>query len=170
MNTAPDQDITTSIRNMHQVAPYPVELATLVRELRFRRHLGWDAWLDDDCQRDKPGRHTGESRGLTLVIQRCDPDTYNHDKIIAVSHYFAVPPSTFNRQSWMWWLFKRLGSVDQHERMEDFVLERAGEDGETITERPLAPCHGPGWDPYLITIERTETDRRTRFTGDLSPE
>lgn len=160
---------------MHQVAPYPEILARLVGRLRYRRHLGWEVWLEDDLQRDKPGRHLGESRGMTLVVQRCGPDTYRPGMIIAVNHYFAVPPATYNEQSWMWWLFERLGNVDLHERMEDFALaaeHSIAPDGsaDEELERPYAPCHGPGWDPYLITVERTELDRRTTFRGELSPE
>jgi hypothetical protein len=175
MTTATD---TVAPLLMHQVAPYPHVLAELVRRLRYRQHMGWEVRLEDDLQRDKPGRHTGESRGMTLVITRCGPDTYHPDRIIAVNHYFAVPPATYNRQSWMWWLFERLGSVDTHERMEDFAIAVPSEPvsadeqehgADDHIERPYAPCHGPGWDPYLITVERTETDRRTSFRGELNP-
>lgn len=156
---------------MSQVAPWPDELARLVGALRFRVHLGWKVWLEDDLQRDKPGRHSGESRGLTLIIQRYGPDSYHPGRSLAVSHYFAVPPATYNRASWMRWLFDRLGDVDAHERMEDFAFE-----DEVIAPatgrpyRPFAPNHGPGWDPYLVTTERTELDRRTAYTGDVNPE
>jgi hypothetical protein len=155
---------------MQQTAPYPAELAAVVTTLRYRQHLGWRVWLEDDLQRDKPGRHSGESRGLTLIVQRRGPNTYDPDEPMVVNHYFAVPAATYNRQSWMRWLFDRLGDVDTHERMEDFAFEdgspAAGRDGLT---RPLAPCHGPGWDPYLITVERTEVDRRMSFRGELNP-
>jgi hypothetical protein len=164
-------------RVMRQVAPYPDILADLVKHLRYRRHMGWEINLFDDLQRDKPGRHTGESRGMTLVVTRCGPDTHHPDRIIAVNHYFEVPAATYNRQSWMWWLFERLGSVDRHERMEDFALLDTEKEaacptppgGEEPLVRPYVPCHGPGWDPYLITVERTETDRRTSFRGEISP-
>jgi hypothetical protein len=36
-----------------------------------------------------------------------------------------------------------------------------------VLERPYAPLHGPGWSPYLVTVERTEQDRRTSFRGVL---
>lgn len=166
-------------KTMTQTAPYPQELAGLVGRLRYRQDRGWQVWLDDNLQRDKPGRHTGESRGLTLVVQRCGPDTYHPDKIIAVNHYFPVPAATYNRESWTRWLFDRLGDVDTHERMEDFALWPAHEDGRPYAEtppggadpvltRPYAPNHGPGWDPYLITVVATEADRRTSFRGELS--
>jgi hypothetical protein len=156
----------TPPETMRQVAPYPQILASLVKQLRYRKHLGWQVWLEDDLQRDKPGRHTGESRGLTLVIQRCGPDTYHPDRILAVNHYFAVPPATYNRQSWMRWLFDRLGDVDTHERAEDFVLNDSTDKGH----RPFAPNHGPGSDPYRVVEYATDLDRRTKFDGTVSPE
>ena len=111
----------TDDRQMSQTAPYPDVLASLVQRLRYREHLGWKVWLEDDLQRDKPGRHTGESRGMTLVVQRCGPDSYHPENKIAVNHYFPVPPATYNEASWQRWLFDRLGDVDTHERMEDFA-------------------------------------------------
>lgn len=139
---------------MHQTAPYPGELDALIEELDYRSDRGWRIWLTDK-ERD-PG-----SSGLTLVVQRCGPDTYDSANIIAVSHYFPVPPATYNRRSWQRWLFNRLGDVDTHERAEDFVI--AG-------HRPYAPLHGPGNDPYLITELATDEERRTSSWGDLNPE
>jgi hypothetical protein len=160
---------------MQQVAPYPDELAKLVACLRYREHMNWRVWLEDDCQRDKPGRHAGESRGLTLIVQRCGPNTYDPGEPMAVNHYFAVPAATYNRASWMRWLFDRLGDVDTHERMEDFAfgdeaVARAGEADRDGLYRPYKPNHGPGWDPYLLTVLGTDTDRRTSFRGELNPE
>jgi hypothetical protein len=144
---------------MRQVAPYPAALAALVRDLRYREQQGWRVWLDNDCQRDKPGRHAGESRGMTLIVQRCGPDSYHPDQVIAVSHFFPVPAATYDERSWRRWLFDRLGDVDTHERMEDFVISG---------ERPYAPSHGPGNDPYLVRELSTREDRRTSFRGDLN--
>jgi hypothetical protein len=146
--------------SMHQVAPYPQVLAGLVADLAYRRNLGWDVRLEDDLQRDKPGRHSGEARGMTLVVTRCGPDTYNPDTTIAVNHYFPVPAATYNRQSWQRWLFDRLGDVDTHERCEDFAV--AG-------HRPYAPNHSPGWDPYLVTELSSAADRETDFRGVRHP-
>ena len=157
---------------MRQVAPYPDELADLVSKLRYRRDRGWQARLEDDLQRDKPGRHSGEARGLTLIVTRCGPNSYAPHEEMRVNHYFAVPAATYNRESWTRWLFDRLGDVDTHERMEDFALlvkphDMSDPDKPQQLERPYAPCHGPGWDPYLITVERTGLDRRTSFRGEV---
>jgi hypothetical protein len=141
---------------MSQVAPYPDVLADLVRQLSYREHLGWKVWLEDNLQRDKPGRHSGESRGLTLVVQRCGPDTYHPDQVIRVNHYFPVPPATFTQQSWTRWLFDQLGKVDDHERMEDFVISGS---------RPYAPVHKPGHDPYIVHELSTWADTDTDFRG-----
>jgi hypothetical protein len=141
---------------MSQVAPYPEILASLVARLSYRRHLGWDVWLEDDCQRDKPGRHSGESRGLTLIVQRHGPDTYHPERQITVNHYFPVPPATFGEDSWTRWLFDTLGKVDDHERMEDFVI--AG-------HRPFAPVHKPGSDPYIVHQVASREDVDTDFRG-----
>lgn len=153
---------------MQQTAPYPDALASLVNRLRYREHLGWKVWLDDDCQRDKPGRHIGESRGMTLVVGRRGPDAYHHDRVIGVNHYFPVPAATYNLASWQRWLFDRLGDVDTHERMEDFAI--CDSPGSEHAVRPFAPQHGPGHDPYRVCEYATDEDRRTSFRGDLNPE
>jgi len=152
---------------MRQEAPYPEILARLVKCLRYREDLGWKVWLEDDCQRDKPGRHAGESRGLTLIVQRCGRDTYHPERTLPVNHFFAVPAATYNLESWTRWLFDRLGDVDAHERMEDFAIADSPGSGHVV--RPYAPNHGPGWDPYLVTVIATGEDRRTSFRGDLNP-
>jgi hypothetical protein len=136
---------------MTQTAPYPLALRDLVGALSYREDRGWRVWLQD-IERD-PG-----SRGLTLVVQRCGPDTYHPENIIGVNHYFPVPPATFDERSWRRWLFDRLGDVDTHERCEDFII-----DGE----RPLAPAHAPGNNPYLVLEYGTDIDRRTSFRGVL---
>lgn len=153
----------TDDRQMSQTAPYPAVLARLVKCLRYRERLGWRVWLDDDLQRDKPGRHAGESRGMTLVVQRCGPDSYHPERTIAVNHYFAVPPATYNPASWQRWLFDRLGDVDTHERMEDFAIRDSP--GSEHAVRPYAPVHKPGYDPYMITVVTSAEDRDTDFRG-----
>lgn len=153
---------------MRQVAPYPDALAYLVKCLTYRQHLGWEVRLEDDLQRDPPDTHAGESRGLTLIVTRCGPDTYHPQRMLAVNHYFPVPPATYDYRSWQRWLFDRLGDVDTHERMEDFAV--ADSPGSEHVVRPFAPQHGPGNDPYRVCEYATDTDRRTSFRGVLNPE
>lgn len=166
--------ITDATPPMYQVAPYPRELADLVSTLRYRRDRGWEVTLAD-CVRDPADTHGGESRGLTLIVIRKGPNSYNPAEVMKVAHYFPVPPATYNRQSWMRWLFDCLGKVDDHERMEDFAFavdHNIAPDGGTDEAliRPYRPNHGPGWDPYLLTVLGTEADRRTSFRGELKPE
>lgn len=154
-------------RVMHQLAPWPADLADLVSSLRYRQHLGWSVRLEGDYVRDPADTHKGEARGLTLIVTRSGPNTYRPDETMRVAHMFAVPAATYNRESWRRWLFDRLGDVDTHERMEDFAF--AGDTPGDFTTRPYAPNHGPGWDPYLVTaVVATDADRRTSFRGTLN--
>lgn len=158
---------------MTQTAPYPHHLAKLVKCLRYRERQGWLVELFDDYVRDPADTHVGEAHGMTLVVTRSGPNTYDPDEPMRVRHLFPVPAASYNEQSWMRWLFDRLGDVDTHERMENFaflaetVTPAGGEDRDGYV-RPFKPNHGPGWDPYLITVMASETDRRTSFRGELN--
>jgi hypothetical protein len=157
-------------RNMTQDAPYPDELAELVSQLEYRKDRDWKVWLEI-MERDAPVKGRAGSSGLTLVIQRCGPDSYHPEQVIRVNHYFPVPPAIYDSRSWQRWLFNRLGDVDDHERMEDFVLVKRGkgDGGEDLRWRPYKPSHGPGNDPYLVRELATEEDQRTSFRGELNP-
>lgn len=143
---------------MRQYAPFPAVLAELVEKLEYRTRDGWTVGLAD-IERDHAGVHQAAAGGLTLIVTRCGPDSYHPEKIIRVSHYFPVPAATYDRRSWQRWLFDRLGDVDTHERMEDFIV--AG-------ERPYAPSHGPGNDPYLVREVGTELDQKISFRGEVN--
>jgi hypothetical protein len=100
---------------MKQEAPDPEPLRCLVDRLEYRQRDGWRVWLED--------RDRGQgSKGLTLVVQRCGPDTYDPETILRVNHFFIVPAAAYDERSWRRWLFDRLGDVDTHERMEFFKL------------------------------------------------
>ena len=135
---------------LRQEAPYPDELADLVGSLQYKP--AWRTWLQD-MERD------AGCLGLTLVIQRHGPDTYDPGRDIRVNHYFPVPPATYNRRSWQMWLFRRFLEVEQHEAAEFFVIGG---------HRPFAPLHSPGNDPYLVAELATDEERRTSFRGELS--
>lgn len=169
-----------------QDGPYPSELADLIDV--FRYHPGWTFELVDELDRGQG------SVGLTLDIvttgwhsyhpPALHPDQFGPDASTAcaacgepfpcaayerwpggprdpyrVHHYMPVPPAAYNRQSWQRWLFEQCQLVDRHEACEMFTV-----DGE----KPYAPNHGPGWDPYLVTELTTELDRRTSFRGEAN--
>jgi hypothetical protein len=143
---------------MTQTAPYPDELADLVEHAEL--WPGWHVWLED-MLRDPASSHGAEGRGLTLVIQTKGFDTYHPERgqDYRVRHYFIVPAATYNRRSWRRWLFDQYAKVWLHEAMESFAVGG---------ERPFAPHHGPGNDPYTVFEHGTDEDVRTRFTGDLN--
>lgn len=146
-------------QQMRQYAPYPAELAALVSKLDYKSNEGWTTTLED-VERDHAGVHSGPAGGLTLVVIRQGPDTYNHKRVLRVAHYFSVPAATYDRRSWQRWLFERILEVEKHEAMEFFTI-----DGK----RPYAPNHGPGSDPYTVRELATDLDRRTMYTGKVKP-
>jgi hypothetical protein len=140
-----------------QTGPYPTALVEMVADCEYRE--GWTVYLAD-MVRERAGTHGAESKGLTLVIVTNTVNSYPPHQPMNVHHYFAVPPATSNDESWRWWLFERFLSVERHECMEFFTIGG---------EKPYAPNHGPGWDPYLVTVVATDVDRRTSFRGEVAP-
>lgn len=135
-----------------QESPFPSDLEDLVNRLHYRP--GWEFNLVT--------KNRGQgSIGLTLIITTCGYDSYHQDRgeTYRVNHYMPVPPASFNARSWQNWLFEQLLLVERHECAEFFAI-----DGE----RPFAPAHGPGNDPYMILTHGTDLDRRTRYTGEVS--
>lgn len=137
---------------MTQTAPYPEELADLVAHCRFRP--GWRLRLTSSDYDRGQG-----SVGLTLIITADTVNSYNHDQPIRINHLFVVPAAAYDRRSWRRWLFERCRDVDSHEAAEFFEV-----DGE----KPYAPSHGPGNDPYLIREVGTDLDVRTSFRGEVN--
>jgi hypothetical protein len=135
----------------HNEAPFPHVLQDLVDACEYRP--GWVVALRD------LDRGQG-SRGLTLIITTDTVDTYHPDVPLRVNHLFPVPPAAYDWRSWRRWLFDQFVLVEQHEAQEFFVING---------ERPYAPSHGPGNDPYLIREIGTDLDRRTSFRGEVSP-
>lgn len=133
-----------------QIAPYPAELDEMVRACTYRP--GWTVRLNDE------NRGQG-SRGLTLTITTNTINSYPPHEHIIVNHLFPVPPAAYVGTSWRRWLFNQFLLVEQHECMEFFTV-----DGE----KPFAPNHGPGHDPYQVRELNTDTDRRTSFRGELN--
>jgi hypothetical protein len=132
-----------------QTAPYPDELADLVSTMSYRP--GWQFVLEH------LDRGQG-SEGLTFKVLTKGYDTYNPERgeTYCVWHYFPVPPAAYDRRAWQRWLLDQLLDVEIHEACEFFQIGG---------ERPFAPNHGPGRDPYTILELGTDLDARTSFRG-----
>lgn len=138
---------------MRQEAPYPVLLQEIVQDFHYRP--GWLIWLRDYVRDQDHGR--GQGSGLTLFIQTNTCNAYHHEQTdYNVDHLFIVPAATYDRRSWMAWLLNRCFDVERHEACEFF---------EVAGERPFAPHHGPGEDPYTVFIHGSDEERRTSFRG-----
>jgi hypothetical protein len=136
---------------MGQSAPFPRILRDLVQATRYRE--GWEFALTDI------DRGQGSS-GLTLVITTLGANSYHPEQTdYRVNHYMPVPPAAYDERSWRRWLFDQLLLVERHEAMEYF---RVGDD------RPYAPSHGFGQDPYIVRELGTDDDRRTSFRNELN--
>ena len=135
---------------MRQEAPYPEHLAELVLGCKYRP--GWDIEL---LHLD---RGQG-SKGMTLVITTATVNSYRPEERIYVNHYFPVPPAAYDRRSWQRWLFEQFLLVEKHECMEFFQID---------DDRPYAPSHGPGNDPYMVREVGTTLDQKTSFRGEVN--
>lgn len=147
---------------MSQEAPWPFVLEKLVLRLRYRP--GYRFALQH-MDRDQG------SIGLTFVVRSVGYNSYHPDRgqTYRVEHRFPVPPAAFNEQSWRRWLLDRLIELEVHEACEFFQLTDGETDDPEKNERPYAPHHGPGNDPYVIFEHGTEEAARTSFRGELNP-
>jgi hypothetical protein len=135
---------------VYNEAPWSQMLANLVKAASHR-----DNWIFELKDMDRGQGCTG----LTLEISVLTPNSYNHSRLIGVRHLFPVPAAAYNYRSWRRWLFERVLLVERHEAMEFFTI--AG-------EKPYAPHHGPGEDPYTVYEHGSETDVKTSFRGELN--
>lgn len=93
---------------------------------------------------------------LRLVIAHPCNDSYQPNASMVLSHWFPVPVATYNEKSWRRWIFECCRRVMNHELGEWFIVRG---------ERPFAPLHGPGEDPYTIHEFRDEHDARMTQSG-----
>lgn len=140
---------TSEVRMTTHTFPFPTALAELVETVVYKP--AWRAHLREVT-------HDGACSGLLLLIMSNTQDSYHPEDELGVQHSFPVPAATYDKQSWRRWLFNRFLDVETHEACEFFQV-----DGE----RPYAPNHGPGRDPFLVFEYATDTDRRTSFRGDV---
>jgi len=127
------------IKNTHDI------LALVV--LAVRGKPGWEFSLINDDE------------GLRLVITDMEcVDAYNPERPFPLRHYFPVPNATYNTASWRRWVHICCMGVETHE---------VGEWLRWGDERPFAPLHGPGEDPYVIHEFRPDEDRKTTQNGSM---
>lgn len=113
----------------------------------------------------KPGwsfRLIEDDEGFRLRITDWDcKNAYKPDEDFPLSHFFPVPTATYNEASWRRWVFDCCLGVETHECGEWFVI-----DGQ----RPFAPLHGPGENPYVLHEYRPETDALITQDGTMREE
>lgn len=137
-----------------QEAPFPVELAGLVTKCVV--DPGWQVFLDE-------GRRRGQGcAGLTLNFLVEVFDSYHPDRgrQYRVLHMFPVPAAAYDRANWQRWLFDRYIDVLRHEGMEMFQI-----DGQ----RPYAPHHYDGADPYVVHERGTDEQAQGRPGEKVDP-
>lgn len=83
----------------------------------------------------------GEIRGWQLSIFSNTENSLNHSQRINVHHSFLIPPASYNRDSWVAWIFDRIRDVETHEACEFFQVGGY---------REFAPHHSNGEDPYRV--------------------
>lgn len=120
--------------------------AGLVKRVRCK--LGWSFSVVE------------EHGAKRLVIMVEGIDARSVDQLLTVRHFFPVPDATYNEKTWRRWIFECCRGVESHELGEWFM------DGD---ERPFAPLHGPGENPYLVHEFRPEIDARTVQDGSVRP-
>jgi hypothetical protein len=99
-----------------------------------------------------------EDDALRLVIFVPGHDSYNPENVMNVNHFFPVPTATYNKKTWQRWVFECCRGVENHELGEWFKVS---------DQRPFAPLHGPGEDPYTVHEFRDEVDARTIQDGSI---
>ena len=121
-------------------------LAALVAKVQCKP--GWSFRLQD------------EDGALRLVIRVRGYDSAHPDDLLpmTVDHFHPVPTATYNERTWRRWIFEQCRRVENHELGEWF------RDGD---ERPFAPLHGPGENPYDVHEFRPIEDALTTQDGSL---
>jgi hypothetical protein len=110
---------------------------------------GWSFGLIDD----------DEGLRLRIVDSKC-VDSYQPDRRMPLAHFFPVPVTTWNEESWKRWIFDCALGALTHECGEWL---RFGED------RPFAPAHGPGENPYVVNTYRPKEVAFTTQDGSMRP-
>jgi hypothetical protein len=79
--------------------------------------------------------------GWHLFITSCTDNSLDFGQPIRVRHGFLIPAASYNRQTWVAWVFDRIRDVETHEAGEFFRVKGT---------REFAPHHSNGENPYLV--------------------
>jgi hypothetical protein len=125
-------------------------LAEALKSIHYTR----DEDPDGCWQRFRLHQEPGGYARLDIITH--NPNTYRPAEIRHTRHEFVVPVATYNRATWIRWVFERLLSIEAHETAESFQV-----DGVRI----FAPHHGNGWDPYMHWYDG-HPDEQAKAPGD----
>lgn len=92
---------------------------------------------------------------LKMIDHDC-VDAYNPGRPFPLAHFHPVPTATYNEKTWKRWVYEQCRRVENHE---------IGEWLHWGDERPFAPLHAPGEDPYTVHEFRDQADARTTQSG-----
>lgn len=135
-----------------QSAPEPTGLIEVINTWQYKK--GWTAQYYADYERSP------DCMGTTVIITVRGRNAYRPDEPRVTDHLFIVPAASYDYKNWRRWFFDRVQDVEHHEMCESF---------EVAGERPYAPNHGPGNDPYFIREVSTDEERRTSNRGVVKP-
>lgn len=97
-----------------------------------------------------------ESNFAVLYIFTYNPNTYHPEQMRHTRHEFVVPVATYNRPTWIRWVYDQILSIEIHETGECFQV-----DGVRI----YSPHHGNGWNPYHVWYDG-HPDEQKKAPGD----
>lgn len=122
-------------------------LASVVADAAYK-----DDWSFRLEYKQRPTEQYAGSEGLTLVIHVDNvPNSVKPGETTYVEHWMAVPPTSWGRDAWVRWVLDQILLVEAHEAMEFYAVGGF---------KPYFPAHGPGRDPYEISLTDAEIDRR----------
>lgn len=107
-------------------------LEELVPQITYKPN--WKIYVAHEVSDDGSG-------GWHLFVISYTDDSLNSEKKIRVRHGFLVPAASYNRDTWVAWIFDRLRDVETHEAGEFFRVNNI---------REFAPHHSNGENPYLV--------------------
>lgn len=93
-----------------------------------------------------------------LMIVSETANSRHEEQMIRVRHEFMVPPADYHEHVWLAWIFERIQDVEaKHE---------AGEFFQYKDDRPFAPHHGNGQDPYRVWFMGSYGETETKAGDD----